>query len=143
MRTLPTVYANYLLEPLIADNVFIVMNDDVCRKFVKEVIHCVKVVKLYSFSLAACYLDTLRHVPYLNDQVIKENQTLIVNELTNKNNSSLLLSINTADPSFAGTAKAINDLQGNIERTSSDLIEVPGEVDYFNSLVYLMASICD
>lgn len=66
-----------------------------------------------------------------------------MNELTNKNNSSLLLSINITDPSFAGTAKAINELQGNIEKTSSDLIEVPGEVDYFNSLIFLMATICD
>lgn len=72
-------------------------------------------------ELASAYLDSLRLIPYLNDTVIKENQTLIIDELTHKTNNNLLDPILVNEPQFAATAKAVHDFQKEIESNSADV----------------------
>ncbi|KAL4510112.1 hypothetical protein ABPG72_010305 [Tetrahymena utriculariae] len=143
MKYLPQSYPHLLLDPLIEQNSLLIMHEEICRKFVKEIFNCIHILKSHNIlNLVSCYLDILKKIPYINDIIVKENQTIIMDLLTSKENQNLLSFLNFDDPSYKQLINSSKQFQ-NLVDSGQEIIDVPQELDYFNSLLSLMAAVCD
>ncbi|KAL4466941.1 hypothetical protein ABPG74_010538 [Tetrahymena malaccensis] len=143
MKYLPQSYPHLLLDPLIEQNSLLIMHEEICRKFVKEIFNCINILKSQNIlNLVSCYLDILKKIPYVNDIIVKENQTVIMDLLTSKENQNLLSFFNFDDPSYKQLINSSQQFQ-NLVDSRQEIIDVPQELDYFDSLLSLMAAICD
>ncbi|EAR96945.2 cation channel family protein (macronuclear) [Tetrahymena thermophila SB210] len=144
MKYLPQSYPHLLLDPLIEQNSLLIMHEEICRKFVKEIFNCINILKSHNIlNLVSCYLDILKKIPYVNDIIVKENQTIIMDLLTSKENQNLLSFINFDDPSYKQLIHSSQQFQNFVDSGQEEIIDVPQELDYFDSLLSLMAAVCD
>ena len=96
-----------MMEPLLYDNKAILLDEEVMASFLKDIARTINSMPMTSI-LKPAYFRCLISLTKFHGKVIKNNQTMIINEITHRDYNAIILTYNDDMVMFD---KEVNDLK--------------------------------
>ena len=106
LKYVPTLDLYVLLEPFFQDNLKILMDETIISEFLKISIRTIDSIP-FSSPLKPAYFQCLQVLTKSKGKVIKQNQTMIINELTHRDYETIIETYNDKVEEFTSEVEQL------------------------------------